>query len=193
MNNALMAIFIGYVVTIAVAIRMMTLQSDKRPTANWAGFWVKELKSGNWAEREEALKQLSHPDCKPAVLKIVQLLKKEKDWQVAVQAVKTLENIGDPQGIPGIVGALYHIHPWVRREAALALGDLGDRMVIPDLIQIAERDHDPDARYGAIVALGKLRAVAAVDVLNRFTGSDEKTRYFESLSEAAESALFLIR
>lgn len=145
---------IGFAGIITAILLKVVPQSKRRPVPDWTKHWMKKLRSDNWVEREEALRQLSHPDCKPAVPKIVRLLNNEKNWDVAAQAVRTLNNIGDPRCINDLVKALYYIHREVRGEAAEALGNFGDRTVIPELIQIVEHDNDSNVRYNAIVALG---------------------------------------
>jgi HEAT repeat protein len=155
----------------------------------WTKKWSSHLSSKSWWDREQALKQLAHPNCAPAVRKIMRMLKRERDWQVAVQACKTLTAIGNSKAVAGLRLALFHIHPYVRREAALALGTFGDSSVASDLIQLIERDNDENAHYGAIVSLGKLGTVSAGRVLERFLSRDDTDSYGTSLKEAARSAL----
>ena len=199
MDPAIKNAIIGGVATISAAIIAATitwilndyLYVFRMP--KWTRAWCRLLNSKSWWDREQALKQLASPDCASAVRKIMRLLKHERDCQVAVQACKTLTAIGDSRAVVALRRALFHIYPYVRREAALSLGSLGDSSVAKDLIQIIERDNDKDAQYGAIVALGVLGTPSTLRVLERYLSREETDSYGNSLKKAAEDSLLRLR
>jgi HEAT repeat protein len=101
--------------------------------------------------------------------------------------------MGDHRGVAALLGALLHIHPYVRRQAALALGDLEAYDAASALIEMLRYEMDPTAKYGGIVALGRLKSSQALGELEALSKSKEKTSYGESIGSAASEAQNLIR
>jgi HEAT repeat protein len=64
-----------------------------------------------------------------------------------------------------LISQLRSSDPEKVREAALALGDLGDRRAVPALIDILRESWNPDVWNGAAVALRDLGDPRAVDAL----------------------------
>ena len=117
------------------------------------------------------------------------------DQSVRIAALKFLAKAGDTQCVPDVVVLLADADPDVRKQAARALGRIGDeRAVLPlaglyetefcddvaatavlALVRIGRASVEPlveltsagraSIRAGAILALGKLRASAAVDAV----------------------------
>ncbi len=163
---------------------------DRARLPSWTSRWIKELRADGWYARVEALKQLSHTDCRGAVPGVARLLDRERDWQVAVQAAETLSAIGDSRAVPSLRRALLHPHQYARRAAALSLGTFArSDGVVQDLVVLLERDHSTDARHGAAVALGRLGASGAERALRGLVSSSEQTSDGESLAAAATDAL----
>jgi len=111
------------------------------------------------------------------------------------KAAEALSKIGAP-AVDALVGALRHIDDDVRWKAAIALGEIGDQRAIGPLISLlcdedrfvksraayalgligepaveplifALRDGDGNLRWGAAIALGKIRDLRAIDPLIR--------------------------
>ena len=57
--------------------------------------------------------------------------------------------------IDRLIGALKSENLYVRREAILALGEIGDSKILDHLI-IALRDGDPNIRRAAVISIGKI-------------------------------------
>lgn len=57
--------------------------------------------------------------------------------------------------------------PFVRREAALALGQAGNSSAMGRLIALLEKDRDAELRSAAAVALGNIGDLSAIDPLTR--------------------------
>ena len=102
-----------------------------------------------------------------------------KNW-VCFYLARTLGNLGDPTWVDGLLTALHEAPPehaggspdplgpgvlflhndltpcW-RAEVAWALGRIGDRRAVPDLLSlVADRANVTDTRHAAAVALGRL-------------------------------------
>ena len=111
------------------------------------------------------------------------------------KAAEALSKIGAP-AVDALVGALRHIDDDVRWKAAIALGEIGDQRAIGPLISLlcdedrfvksraayalgligepaveplifALREGDGNLRWGAAIALGKIRDLRAIDPLIR--------------------------
>lgn len=78
-----------------------------------------------------------------------------------------LGRIGDPSGLPTLLEALEEKDLDIRRAAALALGDLGDRAAVNALVEILDKDNDDQSRGFAAIALGRLGGETARDALRR--------------------------
>ncbi|WP_417909161.1 HEAT repeat domain-containing protein [Candidatus Electronema sp. PJ] len=64
----------------------------------------------------------------------------------------------------------------VRRSAAIALGDLGDRSVVPEIVKLLS-DRDSDVRQSAAYALGKLGDRSVVpEIVKLFSDGDSDVR-----------------
>jgi len=66
----------------------------------------------------------------------------------------------DAGALPALIGALSHRQGNLRREAALALGEIGAPAAAPAL-EIAAGDPDPEVRKTARAALARLRTAGA--------------------------------
>ena len=82
--------------------------------------------------------------------------------------------------------------PNVRATAAQSLGEIGiaDISAIHELIQAVDYEQEPDSyvRKQAAIALGKLKAEAAIDVLNKVCREDK----FSSVRNPAQASLEFI-
>ena len=92
--------------------------------------------------------------------------------------------------IDALVGALKDVDAGVRRQAAAALGEIGNTRAVPGLID-ALKDADPDVRQRAISALGEIgdaRAVAAMAGLLKDSSPSIRTRAATALGELQDAA-----
>jgi len=82
---------------------------------------------------------------------------RDEAWWIRRAAAEILGNIGDPQAVPALIGALRDERDkggWVRWAAAEALGKVGTP-ALSDLIRVLQ-DKDWMARWAAAGALGKI-------------------------------------
>jgi len=103
-------------------------------------------------------------------------------------AVHVLGELEDRRAVPILVSLLRDEE--INYSVAWALGEIGDERAIGPLIE-ALRDKSSDMRFGAISALEKLGAVAALPHLHALLNDQEKTHYGAQISvaEAAKAAI----
>jgi HEAT repeat protein len=86
------------------------------------------------------------------------------EWLKGIAKPRTEPVELDTSAVEPLVAALKNDDPAVRRQAVIALGDLGDRRATGDIIR-SLKDSDDDVRLEAVVALGKIGDSRAVEPL----------------------------
>ena len=90
-------------------------------------------------------------------------------------AERAVKDLG-PTAIPTLMSALLDGRRWVRQNAALLLGGIGDRRAVPSLM-VAVHDNDPGVRAAAVDALGETGGPdAATGLVAALSDRDEKVR-----------------
>lgn len=113
-----------------------------------------------WQVREEAATTLAK--LKPAAAQAA-LLSALQDgyWQVRLRATRALGRLKDPSAVTAIsLGPLRHEEANLRKEAAVALGEIADAAATEALLS-AQLDTDPEVRKAARMALASIEAAAA--------------------------------
>lgn len=135
----------------------------------------------------------------------------DEDWQLRLNAVVALDQIGDPTAtpalitalsdenwevranstialgnmggvaVPALIAALEHKDIRVRRNATKALGNIGDTMAVPGLIGVLS-DEDWEVRAGAAMVLGKM-GTAAVPALT--VALKDEAEYVDAMATLA--------
>jgi HEAT repeat protein len=101
-----------------------------------------------------ALRDLGDPASAPCLL---DALTHSDDHVLRMHACRGLANAIGPDAIPPLGAALKDPNPWVRDEAALALGRIGDPSAIP-LIEAARKGtRNPLLRFTYRLALKRIR------------------------------------
>lgn len=77
-------------------------------------------------------------------------------WQVRLRATRSLGRLRYVPALAALIETLGHRISNLRKEAALALGELADRRAVPAL-QAAQEDGDPEVRKAVRIALGQLQ------------------------------------
>jgi len=108
----------------------------------------------------EALSKLGSPAV-PALIGALQHEDDDVRWKAAI----ALGEIGDPQAVEPLILLLCDEDRFVKSHAALALGSIGEPAVNPLLRAL--REGDGNLRWGAAIALGKIRDPRAVEPLIR--------------------------
>jgi HEAT repeat protein len=99
-----------------------------------------------------------------ALLEVLVGKGKEKYDEIIQQANQTWEK-GDKHGAIAITEHLAGDVSQLRLEAARALGKIGHKAVIPELMKVAHSDKDLWVRSGTVWSLGELIANEAIPVL----------------------------
>jgi hypothetical protein len=92
----------------------------------------------------------------------------DQDWRIRVGSLVALRvTSGAIPSLEVVLNRMYDESPYVRREAVKTIGRIGNRSIVPYVIQ-ATKDDDPGVRIRAIKALGKLGSENEImPVINR--------------------------
>ncbi len=109
-----------------------------------------------------------------SVYSLISVLKTASAPLEKIQAVQALGRLGDPRAIRSLVESLRDGHAEVRRHSAVALGRLQSIRSIDALVERLEDPHEePRTRAYAAEALGSIRSVRVVPVLQRHLADDD--------------------
>ena len=118
----------------------------------------------------------------PSVEALIGALRHPDD-DVRWKAVIALGEIGDPRAIGSLISLLCDEDRFVKSHAALALGTIGEPAVNPLLRAL--REGDGNLRWGAAIALGKIRDPRAIEPLIRALADKYENVRAESASSLA--------
>jgi HEAT repeat protein len=118
---------------------------------------VRALRDGDWQVREVAIEALGQVGS-PAVEELIKLL---RDWDVRKYAIHALGKIRDERVLDPLMKQLHNDE--FKDDATDALVELGEPAV-PCMIE-ALNDKDEMVRKQAVLALGRIKASAAIDAL----------------------------
>jgi HEAT repeat protein len=114
------------------------------------------LRDSAWAVREEAATTLGKfHDTDGVIAEALRVAMADDYWQVRLRAARSLGRLRDALAVPLLIEALVHPAGNLRREAAIALGDVGDPRATAAL-EAASADPDPEVRKAARLALQRL-------------------------------------
>ena len=113
----------------------------------------------------------------------------EGDPQLAAQAARWLGISGGAAALEPLRDALTHDDAAVRAAALLALGNLGDPAVLPDLCDRLSKDGNSMVREAAAESLGRIGNRTVEAALEKAVDSDQKGK----VRKAAREALAQIR
>lgn len=106
--------------------------------------------------RKEIAYALGEIGDRSAVGPLTERLARERDKEVRAATVTALGAIGDVTSVATLSARLGDKEAFVRREAARALGRVGDRSAVPALVDRLASDVESDVRRHAAEALGRL-------------------------------------
>ena len=146
---------------------MMMRTTDERTISN-----LRNLYSGDAASRMEALEDLRELSTDEGFYQaLVESI--GQDEMLRANSVGIMEEIGVRQSNDFIARELLKLpEPEIRREAATALGRIGDRSYVEPLIESLQTDGDDLVRAYAARSLGSLGSNAAVRPLMRAIQND---------------------
>jgi hypothetical protein len=108
------------------------------------------------------------------------------DPQLAARAARWLGTSGGKAALEPLRIALLHDDAGVRAAALLALGDLGDRTVLPDLCDRLCHDGNSMVREAAAQSLGRIGDRSVEGALAQAVESDHKGKVRKAAREALE-------
>ena len=103
-----------------------------------------------------------------------------------------LGDLGNPRVVSVLIGCLTDLHDQVRARAASALGRLGERRAVPELIRVMLADPVPYVRIQVVRALGALGDPRALHHLIDALKDGEwwvRVRVVEALEQLGEQAI----
>src|SRR5262249_34975910 len=68
-----------------------------------------------------------------AIPELARLIREDKDAMIVFNAMVALRDIKSRRTFPALIDATRHVEAFVRRDAAIALGEIGDESVLPEL------------------------------------------------------------
>ena len=117
------------------------------------------LQDPQWQVREEAATTLGKFNSDESSNAALRGALEDEQWQVRLRAARSLGRRRDRQALPQLIRALVHPAGNLRKEAAIALGEIGDGKAI-DALNVAAGDPDPEVRKAVRLALQRLSAAA---------------------------------
>ncbi len=123
---------------------------------------------------------------------LVVLLGRHDDSAARAWACQILGDLGNPRAVPILLGCLSDINDQVRARAASALGRLGDRRAVADLIRMMLSDPVPYVRIQVVRALGAIGDPRALhDLIDALKDGEwwVRIRVVEALEHLGEQAI----
>ena len=119
---------------------------------------------GMWA-RGDAAAALGNIGDAQAVEPLIAALERGDKFEVLCNVIDALVRLGDARAVPALVSALNHWENVVQREAAWALGEIGDPRAVEPLVKALKETTHNHVRQAAAWALGEIGDPRAVEPL----------------------------
>jgi HEAT repeat protein len=127
-------------------------------------FYAEKIRNGSAEEKRSALFDLRNLET-PEASRIAVPALRDKDEMVRVTAAYSVVFLPPDEAAQALLPNLGDKSVYVRKETSYALGKARSSIAVRPLVEIMGRDKAPDVRSAAIVALGEIGDVAAVDSL----------------------------
>ena len=108
-----------------------------------------------WQVREEAATTLGKFQRDDYIGAALRGALEDDHWQVRLRAARSLGRLRDTAAVPLLIEGLVHAAGNLRKECAIALGEVGEGSAVPAL-QAAAGDPDPEVRKAIRLALQRL-------------------------------------
>jgi HEAT repeat protein len=118
-----------------------------------------------------------------AVPVLMDALISDPSGQVRSKAAYSLGRLKNPRTLKVLLAALKDAHVAVRRNAAQALGMLGDQRAEKSLMELMEHELDLNVRCNIAKALGKLKSTQSIALLEKILISDPQQKAVKSAME----------
>ncbi len=177
---------ITFVTSFYTLVFMLTfcpsLQANRRQEPNSAAqedviSWF--LKEKDIEQKERALRAITQmPDSGP---KLLEIARSSNNIHTKYLALRGLGEIKFHPAKFFLIKSLSHIHPWIRANAARALGDMEISEAIPILITTLKKEKNSGVIEQTSFALGNLQAREALPELKRTTSRLKVSRSSQTL------------
>ncbi|MFC1546281.1 HEAT repeat domain-containing protein, partial [bacterium] len=115
---------------------------------------------------------------------LIEVLLKDKDWEVRCYAAQALENIGGQKSAKALIEAVNNdLNEDVRFVIAGCMGELGDKTFVEPLIKCLKQDKSELVRLAVIKSLGKLKDEKVVDELINVLDEKNENEVCKALAE----------
>jgi HEAT repeat protein len=116
------------------------------------------------------------------ISQLLEAIKNEEDISVFEAATYLLEKIGGSSVVQALTDILIrHVNPSFRRQAAGAIGAIGDKSAKPYLLKALK---DEETQISAAVALGQLLGNEAIPILREEMQPGKSSRFYRGICEA---------
>lgn len=146
---------------------------DIVPSLHDAEKLVDELESSDLDTRSSAINALSIAGEADIINFLISLLRKNSPRLVKAGVCKTLGKIGNKKATDVLVESLDDEHESVRYQATIALGQIGDTIAVPPLLEVLKKKDDPLVRSEAAKALGIIGDPSSLKILLTMLRKDE--------------------
>lgn len=149
-------------------------------------YYAERIEFGEIDVRRSALYELRNFESESASRVAIPAL---RDISEVVRATATHTVVFLPQdeAIKVLLPLLNEKAPFIRRETAYALGEVGSSKVSSTLLNLVQADKDPEVKTAAAVSLGKIGDVSAVPYLNSVLRKKPKSKIIFLRRAAARS------
>jgi HEAT repeat protein len=125
-------------------------------------FYAEKLRNGSAEEKRSALFDLRNLET-PEASRIAVSALRDKDEMVRVTAAYSVVFLPPDEAAQALLPNIADKSAYVRKETSYALGKSRSSVAVRPLLEIMIRDKAPEVRSAAVIALGEIGDVAAVD------------------------------
>lgn len=184
-------LFCGVAVFFLAAVQPAKAQMT--PSPGWAQIETRLVQSlsGNSEQKRDALFEIRNLETERASRLAVSALS-DSDEIVRATAAASVVFLPPSEAVQILLPLLNDKKPFVRREAAYALGRVGDRWATNRLLSTLEKDRDLEVRAAAAIALGSIGDPFALDALVRLLQSkpDEDKEFLRRSAARSVGQIF---
>jgi hypothetical protein len=132
-----------------------------------SSFLSQQISGGTIEQKRDALLEIRNLETADASRIAISALRDESEI-VRATATASIVFLPSDEAAQNLIPILKDKKPLVRREAAYALGKVGNPGAISSLLQVGQKDKVLEVRNAAIIALGEIGDVSAVNELVKF-------------------------
>lgn len=131
------------------------------------------LRSGTSEQKRDALFQIRNSQTEQASRLAIPALN-DADEMVRATATSAVVYLPPADAAQVLTSLLADKQPFVRKEAAYALGIVRDRSATMSLLRLLEREKDIEVKSSVVIAVGEIGDISAVETLNKLLSERPK-------------------